>query len=154
MTTHNPKNERIKRQYFIYLREAERYSEATVDAVAAALARFESYTKLRDFRAFHSAQAVAFKRFLAEQKSKTTGGKLSKATQYSTLSHLKRFFHWLAGQSGYKSSLCYSDAEYFNLSSDKRWNRIASLRAACVPVPTLEQIKHVISTMPTKDRHR
>ena len=40
MTKHNPKNERIKRQYFAYLREAKRQSEASVDAVAAALARF------------------------------------------------------------------------------------------------------------------
>ena len=36
MTTHNPNNERVKRQYFIYLKEAARYSEPTVDAVAAA----------------------------------------------------------------------------------------------------------------------
>jgi len=145
MTTHNPKNERIKRQYLAYLREAERYSEATVDAVAAALARFESYTRYRDFKTFHHEQAVAFKRHLADQESKATGQKLSKATQYATLSHLKRFFHWLAGQPGYKSSLCYSDAEYFNLP-DKD-SRIATARRLR-PVPTLEQIKHSIATMP------
>lgn len=146
MTTHNPKNERIKRQYLSYLREAERYSEATVDAVAAALARFESYNRYRDFKTFRHEQAVGFKRHLADQNSKATGEKLSKATQYATLSHLKRFFHWLAGQPGYKSSLCYSDAEYFNLP-DKD-SRIATARRLR-PVPTLEQIKHVIATMPT-----
>jgi len=145
MTTHNPKNERIKRQYLAYLREAERHSEATVDAVAAALARFESHTRFRDFKTFHHKQAVAFKHHLADQDSNTTREKLSKATQYATLSHLRRFFHWLAGQPGYKSSLSYSDAKYFNLP-DKD-SRIATARRMR-PVPTLEQIRHVIAAMP------
>ena len=38
MTTHNAGNERIKRRYFAYLKEAKRHSEPTVDAVAKALA--------------------------------------------------------------------------------------------------------------------
>lgn len=114
---HNPINERTKRQYFAFLKEAKRQSEATVDAVAKALARFEADTKLRDFRAFHFEQAIAFKRRLAEQRSQATGGKLSKATLHATLAHVKRFFQWLAGQPGYKSRLKYSDAEYFNLSN-------------------------------------
>ena len=42
MTTHNANNERIKRQYFAYLKEAKRHSEPTVDAVAKALDRFET----------------------------------------------------------------------------------------------------------------
>lgn len=37
-------NERIKREYFIYLREARRLSDATVDAAATAIAEFEGYT--------------------------------------------------------------------------------------------------------------
>ena len=45
MTTHNAGNERIKRRYFTYLKEAKRHSEPTVDAVAKALARFESDTR-------------------------------------------------------------------------------------------------------------
>jgi len=43
--THNANNERIKRKYFAYLKEAKRQSEATVDASAKALNRFELYTK-------------------------------------------------------------------------------------------------------------
>ncbi len=34
MTKYNPKNERIKRKYFAYLKEAKRHSEPTVDAAA------------------------------------------------------------------------------------------------------------------------
>ena len=80
MTKHNPENERIKRKYFAYLKEAKRHSEPTVDAVAKALSRFEEYTRYRDFKAFHFEQAIAFKRHLAEQTGQRSGEKLSKAT--------------------------------------------------------------------------
>jgi len=111
----DPDNERIKRQYLTFLKEAKRQSESSVDAVAKALNRFEVYTKHRNFKAFHFHQAVAFKNHLAEQKGRRSGKKLSKATLNTTLAHLKRFFQWLAGQPGYKSRFQYSDAEYFNL---------------------------------------
>ena len=146
MAQHNPVNERVKRQYFAYLKEAKRQSENTLDAVAHALARFEAYTKFRDFKAFHIEQAVAFKKQLADQDSKVTGDKLSKATLHATLAHLKRFFQWLAGQPGYKSRLRYSDAEYFNLS-DKD-TRVATARHE-KNFPTMEQVKHVIANMPS-----
>ena len=47
MTTHNGNNERIKRHYFKYLKEAKRQNEQTVDSVAKALNRFKVYTKYR-----------------------------------------------------------------------------------------------------------
>ena len=146
MATHNSENERIKRQYFIFIKEAKRQSEDSVDAVAKALARFEADTRHRDFKAFHFEQAVAFKKRLADRDSLVTGEKLSKATLHATLAHLKRFFQWLAGQPGYKSRLQYSDAEYFNLS--EKDTRVAIARRER-PAPTVEQIKHVISSMPT-----
>jgi integrase len=145
MKKHCAENVRIKRRYFTFLKEAKRHSEPTVDAAAKALNRFEVYTKYRDFKAFHFQQAIAFKRHLAEQKGQQSGEKLSKATLHVTLTQLKRFFQWLAWQPGYKSRLQYSDAEYFNLS-DKD-TRIATAQRE-QKVPTLEQIKYVINTMP------
>ncbi len=145
MKKHSPSNERMKRKYFAYLKEAKRHSEPTVDATAKALSRFEGYTRYRDFKAFHFEQAITFKKHLAEQKGQQSGEKLSKATLHATLTQLKRFFQWLAWQPGYKSRFQYSDAEYFNLS-DKD-TRVATAQRE-QKVPTLEQIKHVINTMP------
>src|SRR5271170_5541406 len=147
MKKHSPENERIKHQYFAYLKEAKRHSEPTVDAAAKALRRFEEHTRYRDFKAFHTDQAIAFKKQLAEQNGQQSGEKLSKATLYATLTQLKRFFQWLAWQPGYKSRFQYSDAEYFNLS-DKDM-RIATAQRE-QRAPTLEQIKYVIHTMTAK----
>jgi hypothetical protein len=49
MKNHNPTNERVKRRYFAYLAEAQGHSEPTIDAVAKAIARFETFTRCRDF---------------------------------------------------------------------------------------------------------
>jgi integrase len=144
MQTHNPRNERIKREYLVYFKEARRHSEASLDAVASALHRFETYTKFRDFRQFHIDQAIGFKKHLAAQPGRHGKG-LSEATLYSTLMALKSFFRWLAGQPGYKSRLRYTDAEYFNLSEKE--TRVAKTHRE-QRSPTLEQIRHVLHVMP------
>ena len=152
MTSYSAANERGKRQYFAYLADAQGHSEQTIDAVAKAISRFEGYTRYKGFKTFHIEQAKAFKRDLADQRGHRSGEPLSKATLYATLSALKRFFLWLAGQPGYKSRISYSDAEYFNLSAKE--TRIAKAnRPARVPTP--EQIRHVIQSMPaTSDIER
>ena len=92
MRKHNPENERIKRAYFIYLKEARRLSEHSIDAAAAAIARFEEYTKYRDFKRFHTQQAVGFKRRLAAEINRRTGEPLSKSTIFTALNALQRLF--------------------------------------------------------------
>lgn len=145
MAKHNPANTRIKREYFDYLKEAMRRGDASIDAVAKALARFESATGFRDFRKFHREQAKAFKAKLNAEANVRTGKPLARATVHSTLSALKAFFIWLAGQPGYKSKIAYADADYFNLpEKDVRIAKASRQK----PVPTLEQVHHVIATMP------
>ena len=146
MKKHHPENERAKRRYLVFLREAKRQDEASVDAVAKAISRFEQYTKWRDFKTFHFEQAVGFKANLAKSRNQRTGKALSKATMNSTLRALKAFFQWLAMQRGYKSRLNYTDMEYFNLSQKDA--RVATARRER-PVPTLDQIQHTIALMPT-----
>jgi integrase len=145
MSKHNPENERIKRDYFQYLREARRRNESSVDAAMMALARFEESNGYKDFKKFHRQQAVAFKAKLDKQLAVRTGERLSRATVHSTLSMLRAFFIWLADRPGFKSRISYSDADYFNLS--EKDVRVATARRDR-PVPTLEQIHHVLATMP------
>ena len=142
---HNPENERIKRAYFVYLKEARRLGEHSVDCAAAALANFEDYTKFRDFKRFHIQQAIGFKRKLSERISPRTGEKLSRGTVFSTLNALRGFFLWLATQPGYRSHLTPADAEYFALSDKEARIAKAALER---PVPTIEQIRHVLECMP------
>lgn len=122
-----------------------RRDEASLDAVAKTLSRFEESNRHKDYGRFHREQAVAFKRKLDEQTSVRTGKPLSRATVHSTLSAVKAFFFWLAGQPGYKSKIAYDDANYFNLS-DKDVRIADATRQR--PVPTMDQINHVLASMP------
>jgi integrase/recombinase XerD len=145
MGQHNAENERIKREYLIYLRAAKGLSEASLDSVAKAIHRFEISTKFRSFRKFHVEQAVAFRRELCETDGCEAGKPLSKATVLQILNALRAFVLWLAGQRGYRSRISYSDAEYFRLSEkDTRVAKAVRER----PAPTLQQIRGVLAAMP------
>ena len=145
MTKFNPKNERIKRDYFCYQKNAEGKAEGTLSMIRKALGRFDEYNGFKDFVTFNKEQAIAFKKYLAVQKAQRTGEPISKATVLSTLNALKEFFRWLAWQPGYKSRLHVPDIEYFSLTDkDISIAKVAKHKN----FPTLEQIHNVIFSMP------
>jgi integrase/recombinase XerD len=138
MNKSKAENVRIKRDYFAYLKGPRRESEASIDAVAKALSRFESYTRYRGFSTFRKEQAIGFTGHLSRQINQRTGELLSKATLLSTLNALKAFFTWLSQQHGFKSRFTYADAEYFALSL-KDTTIAKTTRGR--PVPSIEQIR-------------
>jgi integrase len=145
MTKPNANNERVKRAYCDYLREALGRDEATIDRVVGSIARFEASTRNRDFKRFHREQAVAFKRKLAEAGNTRTGERLSKSTVFATVRDLRAFFLWLAREPGFRSHIDYGDADYFSLS-DKD---VAIARARRErDVPSLGQCRRALAALP------
>ena len=145
MAKHNAANERIKRDYFLWLAQAKGRDTATIDRVAKSLSRFEESTGHKDFKRFHREQAMAFKRRLVEQVNARTGENLSKATVTSTLREVKAFFEWLAREPGYRSHIAFADADY--LSPNEKDVAIARAKRER-PCPTLEQVAAVLAAMP------
>ena len=113
MTKCNAANERVKRCYLQFLKEAKGRDDASIDAVAKAIDRLE-HSKHRDFAKFHIEQARAFKTALMAARNARTGNPLSASTIHSTLAALKAFFAWLAQEPGYRARIKFADAEYFN----------------------------------------
>jgi len=146
MTKRNAANERIKRRYFAFLKDAN----ASIDAAAKAIDRFEEYSRHRDFKTFHFEQARGFKNHLTVESSTRTGKPLSASTVHATLGALRAFFLWLADQRGYASRIKYADAEYFSASDNL--SRIATARRFR-PCPTLAQVRAMLDAMPTTVRH-
>lgn len=147
MAKPNPKNERIKRRYAQHLKEARQLGEASVDKALAAIDRYETHTKQRDFAAFTIDRAVAFKEALARELNAKTGKPLAKGTVASVLKALRTFHIWLADQPGFRARIRYSDADYFNPS-----NRDIKLALAADerPSPSPEQIRQALSLMPAE----
>jgi integrase len=145
MSKLNPQNERIKRDFLRYQKNALGKSEATLDAMRKALDRFEAYTGHRDFKTFRREQAIGFKERLAETDNRRSGEILSRSTQASTLAALKDFFRWLAWKPGFKSKIHVPDIEYFSPSNkDLATAKATKLR----DFPSLEQVRTVIFGMP------
>lgn len=96
MMHYNPRNERIKRDYFILLKQADQMAEATIDGVRKALIRFEEFTGFADFATFDRDQVIDFKRSLTKAMGVRSGEPLSHATIFSTVQGLQAFFS-LAG---------------------------------------------------------
>ncbi len=145
MRTHSPENERIKRAYFTYLKEARRLSEHSIDAAAAALSRFEEYTRYRDFKSFHVQQAIAFKRKFAEQVSARTGEPLSKRTLFGTLNSAARLFPMAGGPTRLSLAPHLCRCRFLLIVGKGNADRQGESER---PVPTLEQIHHVLQSMP------
>src|SRR6185312_11129906 len=110
----NPQNERLKRSYLRYQKEAKGKSEASLDIIRKALSRWDDYTGAKDFRTFNREQAIGFKEQLACSKSVTGGEPLSSSTRAATLIALREFFIWLAWQPGFKSKIHVPDADYLS----------------------------------------
>ncbi len=135
----NAKNERIKRAYRIFLKEADGKAEGTIDQIMKAIERYEAFTSRADLATFDQRKAVRFKDHLAAQE-------LAKATILATVKALKRFFGWLSHQSGYRSRIRRTDIEYLNLADrDVR----AAKAPADRPAPSLDQVRKVFAVMPS-----
>jgi len=143
----NPANERAKRAYLGWLGGSQGRHEASLDAVAKALERFDEYNKRRDFAKFRFEQALGFKARLIEQPNARSGAPLSASTIKSTLAALKAFFVWLADEPGYRAKFRRNDAEYFNPTDNLARIAGAHRRRPC---PTLAQIREVLAVMPTE----
>ncbi len=141
MNNYNPENERIKRAYYVYLKEADRKAETTVNAIRKAILRFEEYTQFASFKLFNKGQAIAFKKHLAGIKAIGSGQPLAKATILSTINALKAFFGWLRFQPGFKSRICPTEIEYLNLSEKETR---AAQAPKYKPFPTMEEIRKAI----------
>ncbi|PWE31367.1 integrase [Maritimibacter sp. 55A14] len=145
MPRNTTSNVRMKHRYLDYLKQARGRDEKTLDKIAAALSEFEQAIGHKDFKQFNRGWGERFKMHLSKARNRRTGKPLSPATVDAALAHVKGFVLWLADQSGFKSRVTYSDAEYFNNS--RKGSRVAHA-ARPVPYPSMEQAFHAFQAMP------
>jgi integrase/recombinase XerD len=147
MTKYNAQNERIKRQYLEWEKEAKGKASSTINNMRDALYRFEEHIQFKNFKQVTRQDILSFKKQLKQTQNQRTGNAVSKTYLLHTSKHLIAFFQWLYSQPGFKRSLSVTDISYFNLSAkDVQIARSAPSKR----YPTLEQIEHVIKMMPSE----
>ena len=141
----NPKNDRAKREYLIYLKDARQRSPATVEQVRHAIDRLEAYTGFKDFGTFNKEQARGFKRALLGSRAKRSGKPISTATAHHVLQAIKEFLAWLHGRPGYRRRIDLTHIAYLNLTAkDERIAHVASPKSYA----SLEQYRAALFAMP------
>ena len=144
----NPKNDRVKRDYLIYLKDARQRSAATIDQARHAIDRLEVYTRFKDFGTFNKEQALGFKRALVVTKGQRSGKPISTATAYHVLQALKEFLAWLHLRPGYRRRIDPTHIAYLNLTAnDERAARATSPKSYA----TLEQYRAALFAMPSSN---
>lgn len=137
-------NERRKRKYFEWLRNAKGLSPNTIKAVVKAILEWEDFTDMADFKNFNEDTAILFKEGLLKRKNEHTGKTLALSTCLHYINALFDFFMWLSQQSGYKSKLSADKIAYLKL--DKKQTRMA-LEPPAVKYPSLDQVKAVTAAI-------
>jgi len=143
----NHRNDRVKRDYLIWLKEAKQRSDATVEQTRHAIDRLEAYTKFKDFATFNKEQAIGFKRTLLESKAQRTGKPISISTVHHTLQAIKEFLAWLHGQQKYRFRIKLADIAYLNLTTGEERQAHAS---SPKKYATLEEYRTALFAMPTE----
>src|ERR1035437_5258211 len=125
-TKTNPKNDRVKRDYLVWLKEAKQRSVTTVEQVRYAIDRLDTYTGFKDFGTFNKDQALGFKRELLATKAKRSGKTVSISTVHYTLQAIKDFLAWLHGCRDYRPRIPVPDIAYLNLTTGEQRQAHAS----------------------------
>lgn len=142
----NPGNDRIKRDYLIWLKEAKQRSEATVDQARHAIDRYEAYTGFKDFGTFNKDQAVAFKNALVETLGQRSAQPISISTVHHILRALRDFFAWMHGVEVFRRRIKPGDIAYLNLTTgDERRARTSAPKT----YPTPDQFRKALFAMPS-----
>jgi len=100
-----------------WLKEAKGFSEMTIRTIENALWRYEDFTNHEDYGLFSQHRAIGVKKWLQARHCRDKP--VSITTVYHHLRHLKDFFLWLAGQSGYKSKISLDIISYLSLEKKK-----------------------------------
>lgn len=140
------KNERVKRRYLSWLRNAGGYCEATVAARERAIWRWEDFTQHSDFAEFCKSQAIRFKDWLLEREH--NGRRISPISIYHTLRLLVFFFRWLSSQPGYRSKINWEDIAY--LDPSRKLTRDALARKP-IDYPTSDYVHRLTDSIGSDD---
>lgn len=134
----SPANERVKREYERWLKEAEGLKPATINHALLAVHHFEEFAGGSDFKQWSLEVALRYKDALRRQGN-------SAATFVTKVRALQRFFHWLADRPAYRRVISHDDVNYLNPSNEEVALAHEYRRK---PSATLSQAQLVIRSMP------
>jgi len=142
MTKVNAKNERTKRAFFRYLKNADGCCDSTVTNIENAILLWQEFSRDEDFALYNADKAIAFKQWLAKRERR--GKPIALVTYHSYLRYLRKFFGWLVRETGYRTRIKPNAVEYLKVT--EREERMAT---QSVPrnYPSLGYVKQLVDSI-------
>ncbi len=138
----NIKNERVKRKFFAWLKEADGRCNSTIDNIEKSILLYEDFTRHADFVTYGPDKAMEFKKWLGKRQFK--GNLIAVTTYYSYVKNLHKFFLWLSWQAGYKSRITPDLVNYLKVTDKEK--RIAT-QSAIRNYPPLEYVTKLANSI-------
>src|SRR5262249_17162571 len=114
MSKASAKNERTKRAFFRYLKNADGCCESTINNIENAILLWQEFSKDEDFAFYNADKAIDFKKWL--QKRDRRGRPMALVTYHAYLRHLRKFFGWLVREPGYRSKIKPNTVDYLKVT--------------------------------------
>src|ERR1043166_5469204 len=138
----SPKNERTKRSFFRYLKNADGCCESTVCNIENAILLWEEFTGHEDFALFNADKAIEFKKWLGRRQFR--GKAISLVTYHAYLRYLRKFFGWLVREPGYKSRIKPNAIDYLRITEKEK--RMAT-QSTPRNFPSLEYVQKLVDSI-------
>lgn len=141
----NARNERLKRGFFRWMKNAAGCCDSTVNAAEKSILLYQEFTGNEDLGLYGPDKAIEFKKWLGKRTFRDRP--ISPVTYHGYLKGLKKFFGWLCWEPGYKKRINPSVVEYLK-PTDKE-DRMA---AQAVPrnYPSLEYVVKLAGSIEVK----
>ena len=141
----NAKNERVKRSFFRWLKEADGCCDSTINNIENAVLLWQEFSRREDFALYSSDKAIDFKKWLVKRAFR--GKPISIVTYHAYLRYLRKFFGWLVRETGYRSRIKPNAVDYLKVTEKEE--RIAT---QSVPrnYPSLDYVRKLVDSIQTK----
>lgn len=146
--TKNHDNIVLRRDYQVYLKQAEGFHEKTIIAALRHIAQFDAFANHQAYSAITCDTIIAFKDHLEAKIFLSRPEQRSPSTVLHTLLNLKKFYDWLEADAGIKIAAS-GLSKYF--SPSRRLQALADAPGKDEFVPTHAQVLAVILAMPQEN---
>jgi len=142
MTKVSAKNERAKRSFFRYLKNADGRCDSTVNNIENGILLWQEFSKNEDFAHYNADKAIDFKKWLAKREIR--GKSISIVTYHAYLRYLRKFFGWLVREPGYRSRIKPNAVDYLKITEKE--GRIAT-QSPPRNYPSFEYVKMLVHSI-------
>ncbi len=142
MSKVSAKNERTKRAFFRYLKNADGCCDSTVNSIENAILLWQEFSKDEDFAFYNADKAIDFKKWLLKRETK--GRPMALVTYHAYLRHLRKFFGWLVREPGYRSNIKPNTVDYLKVTEKEE--RMAT-QSEPRNYPSLEYVRELVDSI-------